>query len=123
MNRPRLLRFALESILYETLKGRIPFDEEELNDDLPILPPVAYKAVEGLMKLLPEMYDDFSNDYRLSRQIAKSVGIKEHSPERIVKTKDVVECEQLRVEADNWYSLGKCLVNAFSKLYLHLVSL
>jgi hypothetical protein len=27
-----------------------------------------------------------------------------------------MECESLRVEADTWYSLGKCLLNAFSKL-------
>lgn len=30
--------------------------------------------------------------------------------------KETFECEQLRVEADTWYSLGKCLLNAFSKL-------
>ena len=45
MNRPRLLRFALETILFETLKGRMLFDEP-ISDDLPLLPPVAYKALD-----------------------------------------------------------------------------
>jgi hypothetical protein len=48
MNRQRLLRFGLESILAETLKG-MTFTE---GDDIPILPPVAYKAVEGLVQVL-----------------------------------------------------------------------
>lgn len=31
--------------------------------------------------------------------------------------KEPLECEQLRVEADSWFSLGKCFLNAFIKLY------
>ena len=70
MGRGRLLRFALESILYESLKATdfvqegVPLDEDE---DLPILPPVAYRAVEGLMKMSPEVLDTFSYDVQLSR--------------------------------------------------------
>ena len=48
MNRQRLRRFGLESILGETLKGMTLAE----GDDLPILPPVAYKAVKGLVQVL-----------------------------------------------------------------------
>jgi hypothetical protein len=48
MNRQRLLRFGLESILAETLKGTTL---ESLNEDIPILPPVAYKAIKGLSQV------------------------------------------------------------------------
>ena len=119
MGRGRLLRFALESILYESLKATdfvqegVPLDEDE---DLPILPPVAYRAVEGLMKLSPEVLDTFSYDVQLSRQIAQSVGINEPASQYVVKPQGDTECEHLRVEADNWFRLGKCLLNAFSKL-------
>jgi hypothetical protein len=52
MNHRRLLRFGLESILYETLKGREAInDGEDFNDDFPILPPVTYKAVDKLNKV------------------------------------------------------------------------
>ena len=55
MNRQRLRRFGLESILAETLKG-VTLAE---GDDIPILPPVAYKAVKGLVQVLytPEYAD------------------------------------------------------------------
>ena len=48
MNRQRLRRFGLESILGETLKGMTLAE----GDDLPILPPVTYKAVKGLVQVL-----------------------------------------------------------------------
>ena len=48
MNRQRLLRFGLESILAETLKGTTL---ESMDDEIPILPPVAYKAVKGLSQV------------------------------------------------------------------------
>jgi hypothetical protein len=48
MNRQRLRRFGLETILADTLK-EITLGEE---DDNPILPPVAYKAVKGLVQVL-----------------------------------------------------------------------
>ena len=96
-------------------------------DDIPILPPVAYKAVKGLVQvlipqsmliqMLPAVHDRFSCDAQLSSQIARSVGMEEKPiSEYHVKTKEVLECEQLPVEADSWYRLGKCLINA-SKLY------
>ena len=51
------------------------------------------------------------------------MGIKEEVvAESTAGKKEVLECEQLRVEADSWYSLGKCLLNAFSKLYPSLPS-
>jgi hypothetical protein len=53
LNRKRLLRFSLESILYETVKGRALFNGDQVFDeDLPILPPVTYKTVQGLMKVI-----------------------------------------------------------------------
>lgn len=48
MNRQRLRRFGLETILADTLK-EITLGE---GDDIPILPPVAYKAVKGLVQVL-----------------------------------------------------------------------
>ena len=48
MNRQRLRRFGLESILAETLKGMTLAE----GDDIPILPPVTYKAVKGLIQVL-----------------------------------------------------------------------
>ena len=64
------------------------------------------------------VHDNFSYGFQISRHIANSVGIKEKIiSERAVAKKEVLECEQLRVEADSWFSLGKCLLNAFSKLY------
>ena len=48
MNLQRLRRFGLESILAETLKGKTLTDED---NDIPILPPVTYKAVEGLVQV------------------------------------------------------------------------
>ena len=51
LNRPRLIRFALESILGQTLKGRVPFDSRDGFEDAPIVPPAAYRAVEKLMKV------------------------------------------------------------------------
>jgi hypothetical protein len=52
MNLRRLVRFGLESILYETLKGTEAYnDGEHLNDDFPVLPPVTYKAVDKLNKV------------------------------------------------------------------------
>ena len=116
LNRPRLIRFALESILGQTLIGRTDFDSQDGFDDVPIMPPAAYQAVERLMKLQPRVHDDFSYGFRVSRQIADSVGIKEEIISERISKVEVVECEQLRVEADSWYSLGKCLLNAFSKL-------
>lgn len=61
--------------------------------------------------------DTFSYDAKLSDEIAKSVGMtqKPVSKHR-VEPKEILECDQLRVEADSWYTLGKCLLNAFSKL-------
>lgn len=47
----RLARFGLESILYETLKGREAINDVDLDDDLPVLPPVTYKAVGKLNKV------------------------------------------------------------------------
>lgn len=117
LERKRLLRFGLESILYETLKGRTNEDGFE-GDEVPILPPMTYKAVKGLMRLLPTVHDEFSYDFQVVKQIARSVGIEENpdksDPES--RAQKPLECEQLRVEADTWYSLGKCLLNAFSKL-------
>jgi hypothetical protein len=51
MNRQRLVRFGLESILYETLKGRDAINDMELDEDLPVLPPMTYKAVGKLNKV------------------------------------------------------------------------
>lgn len=51
MNRQRLVRFGLESILYETLKGREGINDIELDEDLPVLPPMTYKAVAKLNKV------------------------------------------------------------------------
>ena len=48
MDRQRLCRFGVESILAEILKGTTLVDEDS---DIPILPPVAYKAVEGLVQV------------------------------------------------------------------------
>ena len=68
--------------------------------------------------MLSEVHDEFAYGVNLPREIAASVGIKEKQISQYrVKPKEELECEQLRVEADSWYSLGKCLVNAFSKLY------
>jgi hypothetical protein len=48
------------------------------------------------------------------------MGIKEEIRyENAVVKKEILECEPLRVEADSWYSLGRCLLRAFSKLYNH----
>ena len=67
--------------------------------------------------MLPAARDRFSYDAQLSSQIARSVGMGEKPvSEYHVKAKEVLECDQLPVEADSWYRLGKCLVNA-SKLY------
>ena len=53
LSRNRLLRFSLESILFETVKGRTLFNHDDgLEEDMPILPPVTYKAVSGLMKVI-----------------------------------------------------------------------
>ena len=69
--------------------------------------------------MLPAIHDRFSYDAQLSSQIARSVGMGEKPiSEYHVKTKKVLACDQLLVEADSWYILGKCLVNA-SKLYNH----
>jgi hypothetical protein len=123
LGRQRLLRFALESILHESFKGTDLGSEFWSDDDVPILPPVAYRAVEGLMKILPSVGDTFAIDAQISRRIAESVGIKEKAPEYAVKPNEPEKCEPLRVEADNWFRLGKCLLNAFSKLESeHLVA-
>jgi hypothetical protein len=110
----------VESILQETLKGRL--DEDGFpDDDVPTLPPMAYKSVKALMRLLPTLHDGFSYELRTIKQIADSIGIEE-SPDKSdpeSRAKKPMECELLRVEADTWYSLGKCLLNAFSKLYLN----
>ena len=89
---------------------------------MPILPPVTYKTVKALMKLLPTIHDDFSYDLQVVMQIAKSVGIEESpdKPDSESRVREPMECDQLRVEADTWYSLGKCLLNAFSKLYINI---
>jgi hypothetical protein len=52
LNRPRLIRFALESILGQTVSGRTDFGSQDGCDDIPIMPPAAYQAVEKLMKVL-----------------------------------------------------------------------
>jgi hypothetical protein len=52
MNRKRLLRFAWESILAETLKGKTLGGEDGgMDDEIPVLPPVTYKAVKGLSQV------------------------------------------------------------------------
>jgi len=51
MNRTRLIRFALESILGQTLNGRETFNFQDGFDDVPIMPPATYQAVEKLMKV------------------------------------------------------------------------
>ena len=117
LGRGRLLRFALESILYESLK-RTDFIQDAVSweEDIPVLPPVAYRAVEGLLKILPQGRDTFSYDVQLSHEIAHSVGMIETPPQYLVNPNQELECDHLRVEADNWFRLGKCLLNAFSKL-------
>jgi len=69
------------------------------------------------------MHDEVSHDMQIIKQIADSVGIEESpdtsDPES--RAKEPMECELLRVEADTWFSLGKCLLNAFSKLYESLL--
>jgi len=67
--------------------------------------------------MLSSVDDTFSYDAELSHEIANSVGMSQKAvSEHHVKSKENLECDQLRVEADSWYTLGKCLLNAFSKL-------
>lgn len=67
--------------------------------------------------MLSSTDDAFSYDAKLSDEIAKSVGMTQKAvSEHRVKKKEIFECDQLRVEAESWYTLGKCLLNAFSKL-------
>ena len=57
MNRQRLLRFAWESILAETLKGKtLGGEDESMDDEIPVLPPVTYKAVKGLSQVAFRFY-------------------------------------------------------------------
>jgi len=67
--------------------------------------------------MLPAIHDRFSYDAQISSQIAGSVGMGEKPvSEYHVKTNEIRQCDLLPVEADSWYRLGKCLVNA-SKLF------
>jgi hypothetical protein len=118
LDRKRLLRFALESILNETLKDRM-IDGRIPQDELSILPPATYKAVERMANILPSIHDNFSHAAQVTREIAKVAGIQETPTgiPRDAQLSQINECGRLRVEAESWYSLGKCLINAFSKLY------
>ena len=72
--------------------------------------------------MLPAVHDRFSYDAQLASQIARSIGMGEKPiSEYHVKAKEVLECDRLPVEADSWYRLGKCLVNA-SKLFDPILS-
>jgi hypothetical protein len=51
LNRTRLIRFALESILGQTLNGREIPNLQDGFDEVPIMPPATYQAVEQLMKV------------------------------------------------------------------------
>jgi hypothetical protein len=120
LDRRRLLRFAHESILHETLNERVDLDM--LDEEVPILPPVTYKAVAGMANILESLHDTFSNDARITRQIADAIGVEANPLPLNPKSRlsEINECETLRVEAESWYSFGKCLLNAFSKLYLRI---
>jgi hypothetical protein len=122
MGEPRVLRFALESLLSETLRG-VVLDEHGNIEDLPILPPVAYKALEGLSKIFPKVHDEFSYDSLITSQTARAVGIKQiSSVENVVKTTELLECGELEVDVDSWYGLGGCLSKAYAKLYSLLLA-
>jgi len=118
MKRARLLRFALDSTLAESLKdGLIALEPTDDNETMPILPPATYKAIKGLSQIVPTLHDTFAHDAQLSTKLSKTMGI-HAKPMSEVKAKyaEIGECEQIRVEADSWYSLGKCLLNAPAKL-------
>jgi hypothetical protein len=116
MNRGRLFRFALDSALGESLKDR-PLDTMDEEAAL-MLPPATYKAVKGLAQFIPLLHDTFAYDAQLSTKVIQAIGA---APKTMPQLKAIPleqgDCEQIRVEADSWYSLGKCLLNAPSKLY------
>ena len=80
-----------------------------------------------LIQMLPAVHDRFSCDAQLSSQIARSVGMEEKPiSEYHVKTKEVLECDQLPVEADSWYTTGEmsyqCLKTVRSYVIILTVS-
>lgn len=118
MKRGRLFRFALDSALAESLKDGSEALQATDDESLPMLPPATYKAIKGLSQIIPLLHDTFSFDAQLSTKLVKAIGIhSEPMPELKPKSLEPGECEQIRVEADSWYSLGKCLLHAPAKLY------
>jgi hypothetical protein len=117
MKRARLFRFALDSALAESLKDGANALELIDHETLPILPPARYKAIKYFSQIIPVLHDTFAYDAQLSTKVANAIGINS-TPMLELKAKplELGDCDQIRVEADSWYSLGKCLLNAPAKL-------